>query len=34
MDWAITEKHYTQRKACGLIGLEPKVYRLSTGAAG
>ena len=27
MDWAITEKSYTQRKACDLVGLEPKVYR-------
>ena len=27
MDWAISEKSYTQRKACDLVGLAPKVYR-------
>ena len=27
MDWAISEKNYTQRKACDLVGLEPKTYR-------
>lgn len=27
MDWAISEKSYTQRKACDLVGLEPKTYR-------
>ena len=27
MDWAINEKSYTQRKACYLVGLEPKTYR-------
>ena len=27
MDWAINEKSYTQRKACHLVGLEPKTYR-------
>ena len=27
MDWAISEKGYTQRKACDLVGLEPKTYR-------
>ena len=25
VDWAVTEKSYSQRKACRLIG--PKVYR-------
>lgn len=27
MTWAIEEKSYSQRRACGLIGLEPKTYR-------
>ena len=27
MDWAVREKSHTQRKACELVGLEPKVYR-------
>lgn len=27
MDWAVTEKNYTQRKACARVGPEPKVYR-------
>jgi putative transposase len=27
VDWAISEKSYTQRKACHLVGLEPKTYR-------
>ena len=27
MDWAISQKSYTQRKACDLVGLEPKTYR-------
>lgn len=27
MSWAIEEKGYSQRRACGLIGLEPKIYR-------
>ena len=27
MSWAIEEKGYSQRRACGLIGLEPKTYR-------
>jgi putative transposase len=25
--WAIEEKSYSQRRACGLIGLDPKTYR-------
>jgi len=25
--WAIEEKCYSQRHACGLIGLDPKTYR-------
>lgn len=27
MRWAIEEKDYSQRRACGLVGLAPKVYR-------
>lgn len=27
MSWAIADKGYSQRRACGLIGLEPKTYR-------
>ncbi len=27
MDWAMTEKAYSQRRACGLVGIDPKVYR-------
>jgi len=27
VSWAIGEKDYSQRRACGLIGLEPKTYR-------
>lgn len=27
MDWAIEEKSRSQRRACGLIGLDPKTYR-------
>ena len=27
MSWAIREKDYSQRRACGLVGLEPKTYR-------
>lgn len=27
MSWAIKEKSYSQRRACALIGLAPKVYR-------
>jgi putative transposase len=25
--WAIEQKNYSQRRACGLVGLEPKTYR-------
>jgi hypothetical protein len=25
--WAIENKGYTQRRACGLVGMEPRVYR-------
>lgn len=27
MDWAMKEKGYSQRRACRLVGIEPKVYR-------
>ena len=27
MNWAIKEKHYSQRKACGLVGIDPKTFR-------
>ncbi|SFG34315.1 hypothetical protein SAMN05192565_1022 [Methylobacterium gossipiicola] len=27
VNWAIEEKGYSQRRAYGLIGLEPKTYR-------
>ncbi|GJD32817.1 IS3 family transposase ISMex1 [Methylobacterium adhaesivum] len=30
MSWVIEEKGYSQRRACGLIGLEPKTYRYAS----
>ena len=27
MSWAIREKEYSQRKACALVGMEPKTFR-------
>ncbi len=27
MDWAIREKRYSQRRACHIVGIEPRVYR-------
>ena len=27
MDWAMNEKSYSQRRACGLVGINPRVYR-------
>lgn len=27
MTWAIENKGYSQRRACGLVGMEPRVYR-------
>ena len=27
MAWAIEEKNYSQRRACGLVGMAPRVYR-------
>ncbi len=34
MKWAIKEKGYSQRRACGLIGLEPKTYRYASTCGG
>jgi putative transposase len=28
--WAIEEKCYSQRHACGLVGLDPKTYRYTS----
>lgn len=30
MNWAMEERHYSQRRACGLIGLAPKTYRYAS----
>ncbi len=30
MDWAIEEKGYSQRRACVLVGIEPKTYRYTS----
>lgn len=30
MTWAIEEKSYSQRRACSLIGLDPKTYRYAS----
>ncbi len=30
MTWAIEDKGYSQRRACGLTGIEPKTYRYAT----
>lgn len=30
MNWAVEEKSYSQRRACGLIGLDPKTYRYAS----
>lgn len=27
MTWAMTEKGYSQRRACWLVGIDPRVYR-------
>ena len=32
--WAIREKNYSQRRACGLVGLHPKTYRYATKRSG
>ena len=34
MTWAIEEKCYSQRRACGLVGLDPKTYPLCVKATG
>jgi putative transposase len=28
--WAINEKDYSQRRACRLVGLQPKTYRYAS----
>jgi putative transposase len=28
--WAIEEKCYSQRRACGLVGLDPKTFRYAS----
>ena len=33
MTWAIEEKGYSQRRACGLVGLDPKTYRYRVAAS-
>ena len=30
MTWAIEEKGYSQRRACSLVGLQPKTYRYAS----
>jgi putative transposase len=30
VSWAIQNKEYSQRRACGLVGLEPKTYRYAS----
>lgn len=30
MTWAIEEKGYSQRRACGLVGIEPKTFRYAS----
>ena len=30
MTWAVEEKGYSQRRACGLVGLHPKTYRYAS----
>ncbi len=30
MDWATEEKGYSQRRACGLVDMEPKTYRYAS----
>lgn len=34
MTWAIREKDYSQRRACGLVGLHPKTYRYASKRTG
>lgn len=30
MDWAIGKRGYSQRRACGLVGMDPKTYRYAS----
>jgi putative transposase len=30
VSWAIEGKDYSQRRACGLVGIEPKTYRYAS----
>jgi len=30
VSWAIKDKDYSQRRACGLVGMEPKTYRYTS----
>jgi putative transposase len=30
VNWAVEEKSYSQRRACGLIGIDPKTYRYAS----
>jgi putative transposase len=32
--WAVGEKRYSQRRACGLVGLQPKTYRYRSKRSG
>jgi putative transposase len=32
--WAVQEKGYSQRRACGLVGLHPKTYRYASKRTG
>ena len=34
MTWAIREKSYSQRRACGVVGLHPKTYRYASKRSG
>ena len=34
MTWAVEEKGYSQRRACGLLGLHPKTYRYASKRTG
>jgi putative transposase len=34
MTWAVREKGYSQRRACGLVGLDPKTYRYASKRSG
>ncbi|ATU94726.1 transposase (plasmid) [Phyllobacterium zundukense] len=33
MNWAMNEKNYSQRRACGLVGIDPRVYRYRSSRA-